>query len=136
MAKTKAGSNATFTGTQRGLSYVKDGKSNVVYAYSGAVTMASSATEYTLLEFATGRETIEAWVDFRNVTLNTNNNTTSKWYLNGSLVLQAELESSETALPGWVGRLVIPPYTTFKQTGQADGSGIITLGVMTGRIYA
>jgi len=114
------------------LNYVGDN----VFAYSGAVTMASSATEYSLLEFATGSKTIQAFVDFRNVTLNTNNNTTSKWYMNDILVFQMESESSETAFPGHVGRLIIPPYTSFKQTGQADGSGIIVLGIFTGEILA
>jgi len=104
------------------------------FAYSGAFTMASAATEYSLLEFTTGNKTIQAWVAFRNVTLNTNNNTTAKWYMNNVLVLQVELESSETASPGWVGRLIIPPYTAFKQTGQSDGSGIITLGTFTGKM--
>ena len=112
------------------LNYVGDS----VFGYSGAVTMANSGTEYSLLEFTTGNKTIQAWVDFRNVTLDINNNTTSKWYMNDILVLQAELESSETALPGWVGRLVIPPYTSFKQTGQAAGSGLIVLGTFTGKI--
>jgi hypothetical protein len=124
-----SGSNVV-AGTGLQLNYVGDH----VFGYSGAITMASSATEYSLLEFTTGNKPIKAWVDFRNVTLNTNNNTTSKWYMNDILVFQVESESSETAFPGHVGRLIIPPYTSFKQTGQADGSNIIVLGIFTGKV--
>ena len=52
MSKTKKGSNAIFTGPQKGLTTI--GKH--CYAYSGVVTTASS--EATLLDFTTSKDYI------------------------------------------------------------------------------
>ncbi len=124
--------NASVAATGLGIRYVGEH----CYAYSGSITMTNSATEYTALEFTTtGSGYIKGVVDFRNVTLNTNVNTTAKWYLNDLLIFQVEAESSETALPGHNGLIIIPPSTKFKMTVQGEGSGIITLGTLTGRVY-
>jgi len=127
---TTTGRGIAVTGPK--LIFTEDG--NHCYAYSGAITMASANTEYAALEFTSGSDYIIGDVDFRNVTINTNNNTVAKWYLNDKLVFQAESESSETATPGLKGVIIIPPLTKFKMTVQADGSGIITLGTFTGRV--
>jgi len=50
MARTKIGTNAQFSGTGKGLVYVKD----FCYAYSGAVTV--DGTDDVALDFSTGKQ--------------------------------------------------------------------------------
>jgi len=104
------------------------------YAYSGSRGLGDANTETTLLEFTTGPKPIVCYVDCRSVSKDTGDNQTSKWYFNDVLVLQGESDSSKTGLQGWVGRLIIPPLTTFKHTCQATGGGNSALGTMSGDV--
>jgi len=130
MARTKISSNAQFVGPNLGLSVVGE----YVYAYSGSTGLGDANTETTMLEFNTGKQILDVVVDSRAVTKDTGDNQTTKWYFNGSLVLQGESDSSKTGLQGWIGRMIIPPLTHFKQTCQATGGGNSALGTLVGKI--
>ena len=124
-----ASSNVTAS-TGLTLNYVE----NRVYGYSGSKGLGDANTETTMLEFTTGKEALDVVVDSRSVSKDTGDNQTTKWYFNGELVLQGESDSSKTGLQGWIGRLIIPPYTHYKSTCQATGGGNSALNTIVGDI--
>ena len=129
MAKVKLGSNAIFTGPQKGLTIIGDH----CYAYSGVVTLTSSFADY--LNFTTGKETIVCDIqiigDWDSLGGNNIETTAS---LNGSVVIQDD-SSAELAPYVWPCPLIIPPNSHVKIEGKVQSGDIEFTCVITGRVY-
>ena len=134
MAKTRKGSNATYTGNQQGITLI----GNHCYAYND-VSVAGSLTD--LLNFSTGK-------GYLIVTIELNGNRSGigqaqlqfKILLNGVTVLlnvwdQSTINQYSDDLT--VTRLLIPPLTTvLVQAAQSSGSNRNMQATLTGRVYA
>ena len=129
MSKTKAGSNAQFTGPQKGLTVI--GKH--CYAYSGIKQVTGSAT--TFVKFTTGKGYIVAKVQPINFTATTDN-VTFEIKFNGQTIQQAETTSSRDYTPYDVIHLVIPPLTEVDIILDNVSGGTHNAGVaVTGEVY-
>ena len=132
MAKTRIGSNASFTGGGFGLSIVGDH----CYAYSGAVTSAPvSGPDTKMLDFYSGKGYIKSKLQFI-----TKHRTTQVVYLdiqfNGVSIWDGEKDHTPDKDWGVPIHLVIPPLTrvqVFWGLTNDTADGFVTL---TGRVYA
>jgi len=129
MAKVKLGSNATFTGPQKGLSIVSDW----CYAYSGEQSVAAGLV--TVLEFQTGKRVTV----LKYLPIYFTNNSEDFIYsvlLNGNVIL-ANILNDHDNQPFTSEQIVVPPNTLVQVTIIASGhSATRTVGaLMTGRIY-
>jgi len=128
MARTKIGSNATFSGTQKGLSIVSDW----CYAYSGEVSVTNVLK--TLLEYQT--ESKITMIEYYPIYFT--NHSEDFLYtvnLNGQSIHAVVLNDQDNA--PFVGiKLLIPPNTLVTVTGICLDASTRTIGaLMTGRIY-
>ena len=132
MSKTKLGSNATFTGPQKGLTTIGD----YCYAYSGEVTSEAGASAHqTLLEFSTGKGIVKG-------TLSSQTDETggaTEYFdveFNGMKIVSAAWDNSASSqwLLDFPLPLIIPPNTHVKVLGGASNQDIWTVQFV-GRIY-
>ena len=129
MPKEKIGSNATFTGGQKGLTIIGDR----AYAYSGIQTIASSPNFQTFLEFTTGNEILVAKVSWCGDAANSWDFYTNI-LLNGVLVWNATFEDGTAGTGDQPLPLVIPPYTHFE--GKLSSAGADNMAMtIAGRVY-
>ena len=130
MAKEAIGSNATFTGPQQGLTVIGD----YAYAYSGVLGI--DTTETTMLEFTTGSEIIVAEFNFT-VTERTGDQLFGNIYMNGlKLATSWSGLSTNNGEPSYPIKLIIPPLTTIKVTGDNITAATREFAVtMIGRVY-
>jgi len=136
MAKTKIGSNAIFSGPQKGLSIVLDR----CYAYSGIIV--ATTAEQTALQFATPNAIIiadiqcNAYLQYANVTQRQGG---YKISFNGQIVALITAPTSNAYAPSTVSQeLIIPPLTdVLIQTvcGADDADNYATINLV-GRLYA
>jgi len=129
MAKTKIGSNAVFSGAQKGLSYLSDR----CYAYSGVIT--SSGSFQTYLEFNTGKEITEGTLQ---ITADLNALGTSflqsQVSINGIVISFSSMERNNF---DWeVTPLLLPPLSTVKVELLAQGGTPDATVMFIGRVYA
>ena len=132
MARTKFGSNATFTGVQQGLTII----GNHCMATSGEVQdAASGGANSELLNFTTARYYIVANIDFAN-NISVNNQTFLALTFNGISVMafDNDLEGTFQDQPVTLS-IIIPPFTEviLKWGANATKEGYAFL---SGRIYA
>ena len=137
MAKVKIGSNATFSGGQKGLIYLGN---EYAYAYSGVVDLVGASTA-TQLEFKTGKHIVVGEYTFG---VDANDIDSNSYFgflvsLNGVLMYQRSARAASSGnwslfnpLP-----LIIPPLTTVKIEAETTDSGGTThsYGTFIGRIY-
>ena len=113
MAKTNLGSNATFTGTGKHLTYLGD---SWCYAYSGEIATADS--EVTYLLFQSGKGIIKGAVQF-NATNELAQEFRYRIYFNG-IEVQSYLAGNNApdyrAKPDAIIPLIVPPLTEVKLT--------------------
>ena len=129
MAKVAIGSNATFTGGQKGLTIIGDW----AYAYSGIHVIASSPNLQTFLEFTTGSEILVAKVSYCGDAANSWDFFT-EIYLNGVLVWNATYEDGAIGTGDQPLPLVIPPHTHFE--GKLSSAGADNMAMtIAGRVY-
>jgi len=132
MAKTKFGSNATFTGT--GL-----GAGDYAYAYSGvvAVGIAGAGVPSTLLKFTTGNYLfVGTWQYFRGIPSNQGHDYIHKLKLNGTTVVEVD-DTGSNQFEHDSPLIIIPPNTEVEATSQNATSGVDNNidFTITGRIY-
>jgi len=136
MAKEKIGSNATFSGTQKGSTIVKD------HLYAYAVPEAASTSVDTRLSFATGKYYVVGRFTGNASTdpggLDNGNITAWSINFNGVLVAQFKVESAgeDSPMLGY-NDIIIPPLTDVIVLSQSDGdsAGRITTCSIIGRVY-
>jgi len=136
MAKTKLGSNATFSGAGKGLNYYTTSKGTYVWGASGSIVLATSFQ--TALDFTTGKEVIMADVEY-GVDWDTAGATfiDLKVEMNGETVffdsVRRDVVKFRTNQPSFV----IPPLTTFTVSvlNSDDNNTPITV-ILAGRSYA
>ena len=133
MAKVKLGSNATFTGTQQGLTIVGD-HCYAYYYYSIAVA-GSENKDY--FEFQTGKEYIVAtMVGGRN--MKSAGEATIEVFFNEVTVFKTKHDNGTSATNNnpfsSKTPLLIPPLTLVRVNVSVDAQDEISLGI-TGRIY-
>jgi len=137
MARTKIGTNAQFSGTGKGLVYVKD----FCYAYSGVVTV--DGTDDVALDFSTGKHIIDGklqiqWLEngadgsdsYYNLELNGE-------VIAGNLIGTGHGEPRPTMNPeNWIP-IIIPPLSRVRILfTMLSGGGSVVLGsTFTGRVY-
>ena len=134
MSKTKLGSNATYTGSQLGLTVVGED----AYAYSGPVAVAD--TSVTLLQFTTGKFYINAnWIG--NYNQNVSETLASEDYrftiaLNGTRIASCESSDAQGSARNTVLNIIIPPLTEVKvEARNYSGSGTEDVGaVIVGKV--
>jgi len=121
---------ATFLGTQKGVSLIKDH----CYAYSGIVSVTDSET--TLLEFNTGDNYYVGQYQPNYETLS-GDDFKFLVYLNEILISSLQISASRDFTPYEEIELVIPPLTTVKITAQNETGSTATdiLALFTGRVY-
>jgi len=123
------GTNAIFTGTQKGLTII----GNHCYAYSGS--KATSATPTNFLEFTTGKHYIIAKLQpayFSSYT----GNISFLIKFNGQDVQYAEVTSSRDYTPYDEIHLLIPPLTFVEVVlDNLDGGSDLAGVSITGRVY-
>lgn len=133
MAKTKIGSNATFSGTQQGITIAKE----FFYGYSGQIDIDGSAT---LFSFHTGKYVSvgQFQMVFDKTAFGTGESIGYTIKLNNSIVARQELEAATTTTEAVQEAidLIIPPMTSVEIIGDTDGGAIVVTGILTGRIYA
>jgi len=137
MAKEKIASNAQFSGTGKGLVYVKD----FCYAYSGAVTV--SGTDDVALDFSTGKHIIEAKVMVQYIQDSADGDDSKmNIELNGE-VIAGNIVGANFGQPAntmgpenWIP-IIIPPLSRVRILfTMLSGGGSIVLGsTFTGRVY-
>ena len=131
MAKEQIGSNAIFTGTQKGLSII----SNHAYAFSGLIDIQNTSDTYLL--FDTGKYMSGHFQ------LYTASNTAEQiqWdvYFNDILIIRFNQEGRGSAYRGQGvdNDIIIPPLTRVKVTGLNTGAStpVHGLAVFTGKVY-
>jgi len=133
MAKTKLGSNAIFSGPQKGLSMI----GSHCYAYSGPIlSTGSDGADDQLLSFNTGKGYIIADCIFQN-DITSGSNTYFEIKYNGqTVVLNKEASSSITEPWTWI--ILIPPLT-FVEMGWGTQSGVTNFKgtvSISGKVYA
>ena len=135
MSKTKTGSNAKFTGPQKGLTVI----GNHVYAHSGLVPTATSET--TQLKFTTGDEYMVVTLMLNGginiASIGSGINTLFYIIMNGSKIscLKVGETGAEDMPTCYLYKLLIPPLTSFEVTGDSDYTDYFTSVTMTGRLY-
>jgi len=129
MAKERIGSNAIFSGPQKGLTTID----KHCYAYSGRVTVTTSAT--TLLDFNTGKGYILADIQPTYFTADTGENVFYEIYINGSEIYASEIGSTTATTPYQDIRILIPPLSRFEVKGYAASADRILGVTLTGKVY-
>jgi len=140
MAKTKFGSNATFTGTGLGLNVVND------WAYA-TTTQGTKTSLQTMLDFETGAYVLvsKLYVSAGNhlVTAEAGSSSSFRVKFNGVNVAlarcESDLESGERGTPAQaIIPLIIPPLTTVEVIVDSDVTDAdkYTSVFLSGRIYA
>ena len=137
MAKTRIGSNAIFTGPQKGLSIVGEH----CYAYSGEI--GSNPSAITALEFTTGKgyTIFEAYFTGPLKFSDPNTGREANWQvsLNGIVVANIHTDTTEADITAQ-GELkfLVPPLTQVKIEVDANDTeaNYTSCVVLTGRIYA
>jgi len=136
MARTKLGSNATFSGPQKGLSVI--GKR--FYAYSGDIPASGASVEY--LNFSTGKNIYLGTLQFNgtvndaNITAGTISGCTIK--LNGSVIATLKADTLQEDSPSIVTQeLLLPPNSHLQVSVIADTDDANSQGslIFIGRIY-
>jgi len=133
MAKKQIGSNATFSGSQKGLTTIG---SEHAYAFSGIVACDDTAT--TLLDLSTGKYFIVAHLDFGTGSVSSRD---MKWRLslNGEEVYSYVSSGTNQAgaNPQNHIQMLIPPLTTLLVTSEneSDNNSENQSIVLTGRVY-
>ena len=138
MAKNKLGSNATFTGDNKGLSYTSDR----VYAYSGWKAVATGS-DTLLLDFVTESLLTDCklYWGFDYDLLENGKYFGIEIKLNGVVVMRPRAEQRisgsghGTELVDEL-RMIIPPNTRCVVNAQTDDGGTEAGCVMVGRVYA
>jgi|TARA_R110000751_G_scaffold214607_1_gene318162 hypothetical protein len=137
MAKEKIASNAQFSGTGKGLVYVKD----FCYAYSGAITV--SGTDDVALDFSTGKHVIDAKLMIQYLQASSDGDDAYVTVeLNGEDVIGSLVGANHGgAQPdfspnNWIP-IIIPPLSRVRVLfTMLSGGGSIVLGSnVTGRVY-
>ena len=137
MAKVQLGSNAQFTGSQKGLSLIKDH----CYCYSGLIQVSTALTE--CLNFATGTGylivdlTLCGGAKYDGGT-NTGVNTVYEIYFNGVRQLLVKVESINEDMPSTETiPMLIPPLTDVQVSFRCDAStaNIFNSVTLVGRVY-
>jgi len=118
MAKTKLGSNAIFSGPNKGLTSIGEH----VYSFSGPIlSTGSDGADDQLLSFNTGKGYIIADCIFQNDITSGSNVYFEIKYNGQTVILNKEASSSITEPWTWI--LLIPPLT-FVQVGWGTQSGV------------
>jgi len=133
MAKEKIGSNAIFTGPQKGLSTIGDH----CYAYSGIIGITNVETE--VLNFSTGKGYITATLQVLNGTTS-NEDFLYQAYFNNVIIGSwhcLQVTDKEINIPNGY-EIIIPPNTFVKVTGTNTSSGTSRdhSATITGRVYS
>jgi len=137
MARTKIASNASFSGAQKGLSFVLDR----VYAYSGLVQVASTDTEQ--LSFQSGKQVIVGSISCYGSVDDSNPGlgsiTAFTISFNGVKLFKIKTDTENEDMPSvQTVPLIIPPLT--KVIVNADNNnadaGLRTAVSIAGRVYA
>jgi len=136
MAKTKIGSNASFSGAQKGLTIIGSHPDQRFYAYSGAVSV--NNVETVLIDSNSGKNILQGEINFNYLEV-ADEDFTFTVYLNGIVIFAYTKDSTKDASPGnWFPKILIPPLTTFKITAinitDTDARNM-AVGI-TGRVYA
>jgi len=131
MAKEQIGSNATFSGPQKGLTTIGD----FAYAYSGSVSPNSNAApETTALLFTTGSQYIAIKLNW---TCSSTSATVDQFFrilMNDSIIFDSVAEDDETATGQSPLEFIIPPLTKFEvKVGNAATSPFTVL--LMGKVY-
>ena len=133
MAKTRIGSNATFSGTQQGLTVLGDH----CFGYSGEIDVAN--TELFLLSFfSPGKRYIIGQVQLGSKA-GENEDYEFKIYFNGSVVFSAVFgNQSQNEIGAWPIPLMIPPATEVKMSldNIADTDARTWTVHLVGKVYA
>jgi len=131
MARTKIGSNAIFSGTGLGITYIADR----LYGYSGNVT--ADNTERDLLNFNTGKGYTVATVRFM-LASTTSADFRFIVYFNGSLIL-SDVSGGSAGESHALGNyhIIIPPLTHVRMTADnvSSSDSVGTDCMITGRVY-
>jgi len=130
MAKEQIGSNATFSGPQKGLTVI----GNHCYAMSGSIAINNTATE--TLNFTTGTEYILG--SFQAQYFSDGNDVYQHLLtFNGELVIGFEFNGSNNADGALPRTILIPPLTHVVATADntTDSSANNVGAVITGRVY-
>jgi hypothetical protein len=132
MAKTRIGSNATFSGTQKGLTTV----GSHCYAFSGKVTVGDTVTD--LLDFHSGKGYIVAKVQMGYGQIDNPDDYEYEITFNGievfAYVVAHSLQQTE---PDTVMNLLIPPLTqvTIRARNRTDDTTNPQYAMLVGRQY-
>ena len=124
-------------GTGTGLNYVGD----FAYAYSGAISIAQSSPEQTMLKFSTGSATIVGTIQASQGSTASTNDMRFTVSFNGEIVGQL-LHGGDSQY--WGGsfengmKVIIPPFTEVTVTGYnvSANTGRSSTCSVTGRVYA
>ena len=133
MAKTRIGSNAIFTGPQKGLTII----GNHCYAYSGQQTTDGSvwSANTELLNFTTGKQYIINKF-YMTSDLITGNNLFVDIKLNGVYVLSMKTDGNPPHYPEFRDyELLIPPLTNVEFLFGTQGVACTATGIVTGKVY-
>jgi len=130
MAKTKIGSNATYTGNQLGLTIVGD----YAYAYN---LLSVNNTETSLLKFATGKEILVGSVQFH-YAADASDNYLYKVKFNGITIFSFLMGDADAHADPRPIPIVIPPLTEVDCTADnVSSSGSVNMACsLVGRVYA
>lgn len=130
MAKTRIGSNAIFTGPQKGLTTIGEH----CYAYSGIISVADSETD--LLNFNTGKEYIRSTVRFC-YGVSSSDNFLYKIKFNGQIVMSDASAGTTQAHWNPEYEILIPPLTEVIMTAinQSSDSSYPQSVVLAGKVY-
>ena len=134
MAKTRIGSNAIFSGPQKGLTTIGEH----CYAYSGAVAN-DGGNETTLLEFNTGKGYIKGTIQTGTSHTGDHGDTFRfRIYFNGQVVYDFLDDGAQYYVDPHIPlNVIIPPLTLVKVTGDNTASTSVKLieAIVTGRVY-
>lgn len=130
MAKTNIGSNASFSGPQKGLTIIGDH----CYAYSGSVTIDTSPTDF--VNFTTGKyySVVKLQIDS---TAGSGNNLDFLVKMNGNIIVENEIANDYQVYPAFSNalELIIPPLTEVQINGAVATAPKNWTLVLTGRVY-
>jgi len=134
MAKTKIGSNATFSGTQKGLTIIGEH----CYAYSGKISVANTAID--LLEFNSGKGYIVCQVQMGYGQISGTDDYEYEITFNGIEVFAYVVNHSLSDIgsePDNFMNILIPPLTkvTIRARNRSDSDSNPQYAMLVGRIY-
>jgi hypothetical protein len=132
MAKERIGSNATFTGPQKGLTIIKDH----CYAYSGEIISATGGDDI-MLDFTTGKQYLMVVLQFGFGGVRSNDDEQVEIYLNNNLVASNIYNNNYERGELNDFQCVLPPLTDVK-VKVVKGSGtdnVETFVWLKGRVY-